>query len=265
MRRNEIYIGLNLQDPNCTMMSPWYRYPRDENGLTIRQKTEWDPDNLVKLNSIISKCMQDIAQKELLEALDKQGKILYVDCQKKWENDILFFIFTEYIKQSTAENKKDIVSKAIGSRTIVTEDEQERKQYVQENQPNIEEMITHYSQLLKSLLQANDDIEYKRKVLNFESDIAFEGLGRLMLDEKQSYMYVYLDQIQSLITEEQQRINMLLYTRWTIPHDKRIRLKINNWNWLWKTRTSMSWHRVQATHDYSETTIYEEDVQADIL
>ncbi|MEI7562752.1 MAG: hypothetical protein WCJ39_03410 [bacterium] len=125
----------------------------------------------------------------------------------------MFFIFTEYIKQSTAENKKDIVSKAIGSRTIVTEDEQERKQYVQENQPNIEEMITHYSQLLKSLLQANDDIEYKRKVLNFESDIAFEGLGRLMLDEKQSYMYVYLDQIQSLITEEQQRINMLLYTR----------------------------------------------------
>ncbi|MEI6672046.1 MAG: hypothetical protein WCL02_01460 [bacterium] len=46
-----------------------------------------------------------------------------------------------------------------------------------------------------------------------ESHVAIDGIARLMLDEDIRNMYLYLDNINSLTTDQQQRINSLLFTR----------------------------------------------------
>jgi hypothetical protein len=66
--------------------------------------------------------------------------------------------------------------------------------------------------------------------------------------------------VQSLDTAEQQRINTFLYTRWHIPRDRWIRVKVNNGMDSWKTRYSSIGHRVESTHDYAETYIHEDEL-----
>lgn len=171
----------------------------------------------------------------------------------------MFFIFSEYIKHSQVKDKDSIVAKAIGDHTIVTPSKQDRQKYIQEQMPTSEEMLQHYRQVLKELLQANNE-EYQNMLLNFERDITFDGLGELMKEEGQKYLYLYLDKIQTLSIEEQQRINVFLYSRWAIKNDRYVRVKINNGDWSWKTRYSATGHRVETTHDYSEVTIYEDQL-----
>lgn len=114
MEKNSFYINLILDDTRCTMISPGYKHEKDEHGISIRDgKIQWNPDNLIKLENIISTTMIERHQKELAEILEKKILSLYVDCSKKKEDDIMFFIFKEYIRQSQAKNKKDIVTQEI--------------------------------------------------------------------------------------------------------------------------------------------------------
>jgi hypothetical protein len=205
--------------------------------------------------------MKERNQKELMETLDKKILSLYIDCRNKWKNDIMLFIFKEYIKQSQAKNKLDIVTHTIWRHTIVTEIKEQWNEYIKTNAPTIEQIVQHYSESLKTLLKENTDEQRKNHLLNFESNITFNGLSKLMEDEWQKYLNLYLDKVQALSVEEQQRINTLLYTRWNIPDDRRIRLKINNGQWSWKTRYSAIGHRVESPHDYSETTIRENELE----
>jgi len=262
MKKFDLRIDIALKESQCTMINPWYRYPRDENDMPIpwnRERIARNPDTLIKLEHTISARMQEGYQSALMATLEKNVPILYVDCNQKGEDDIMLFIFREYIKQSQAENKDILVAKAIGNHTLVTPSKQERQHYIQENTPNSEEMLQHYSHLLKHLLEANDE-EYRKMILSFERDITFDGLGDLMKAEGQKYLYLYLDKIQSLSIEEQQRINIFLYTRWVINNDRYVRVKINNGNWSWKTRTSATGHRVESTHDYADLNIYENEL-----
>jgi len=259
MIKNSFYINLILDAPQCDMIRPWYEYDREKGGIPERKK--WNPDNLIKLEDMISRTMRERNQKELMETLDKKILSLYIDCRNKWEDDIMLFIFKEYIKQSQANNKNDIVSNAIWRHTIVTESKEQWDTYIKENNLTLDEILQYYSESLKTLLQENINEEQKNRLLNFESDITFNGLGQLMEDEWHKYMTLYLDKVQLLSIEEQQRINMLLFTRWNIPQDRRIRLKINDGQWSWKTRRTMSGHRAEATHDYSEITIRENELE----
>ncbi len=261
MKKGEIYIDLNIQDPNCTMLCPGYIYLEDKDGFRTRDKKERDPDNLLKLEHMISTRMQKRYQEELLDTLNKNTPILYIDCSQKWEDDIMLFIFKEYIKQSQAHNKNNIVSNAIWRHTIVTESKEQWDKHIKENNLTLDGILHYYSESLKTLLQKNTDEERRNRLLNFESDITFNGLGQLMEDEWHTHITLYLDRVQSLSIEEQQRINMLLFTRWNIPQNKRIRLKINDGQWSWKTWRTMSGHRTEATHDYSEITIRENELE----
>jgi hypothetical protein len=205
--------------------------------------------------------MQKRNQKELMKTLEKKTLSLYIDCRNKWEDDIMLFIFKEYIKQSQADNKNNIVSNAIWRHTIVADSKEQWDKYIKENNLTLDGILQYYSESLKTLLKENNDEERKNRLLNFESDITFNGLGQLMEDEWHKCMTLYLDKVQLLSIEEQQRINMLLFTRWNIPQDRRIRLKINDGQWSWKTRSTMSGHRAEATHDYSEITIRESELE----
>jgi hypothetical protein len=205
--------------------------------------------------------MQKRHQKELMETLEKKTLSLYIDCRNKWEDDIMLFIFKEYIKQSQADNKNNIVSTTIWAYTIVTESKEQWDKHIKENNLTLDGILHYYSESLKTLLQKNTDEERRNRLLNFESDIAFNGLGQLMKDEWHTHITLYLDRVQSLSIEEQQRINMLLFTRWNIPQNKRIRLKINDGQWSWKTRRTMSGQRTMSTHDYSEITIRENELE----
>jgi hypothetical protein len=177
-----------------------------------RHSIQRNPDTLITLENTISTCMQHRYQQELMETLEKKIPILYIDCGQKGEDDIMLFIFKEYSKQSQAKDKDTLVAETIGDHTIVTPSKRERTQYIQEHTPNSEEMLQHYNLLRKELLVANDE-DYKKMLENFEKDITFNGIGDLMKSEEQKYLYLYLDKIQSLSREEQQRINVFLYTR----------------------------------------------------
>lgn len=259
MAKNNFYVNLILDDPQCNMISPWYEYNREKVGMPERKK--WNPDNLIKLEEIVSDTMKERSQKELIETLDKKVLSLYIDCRNKWEDDIMLFIFKEYIKQSQTKDKTNIVSHAIWRHTIVTDNRYKRNEYIKEKTPTLDELLQHYTESLKKLLEGNTDKQRKNRLLNFESDITFDGLSRLMENEWQRYMYLYLDKVQSLSIEEQERINTLLYTRWGISYDRWIRLKINNGQWTWKTRYASVGHRVESPHDYSETTIRENELE----
>lgn len=257
--KNSFYINLIFDEPNCTMISPGYEYIHKEDGGMPNRKP-WNPDNLNKLEQMISETMKERSQKELMETFAKKIPSLYIDCRNKWEDDIMFFILKEYIKQSKAPNNNTIVTNAIWRHIRVTESKEKWNEYIQNNTPTIEEIVQYYTESLKKLLKENINEQQKNRIMNFESDITFNWLHKLMEDEWEKHLYLYLDKIHILSIEEQQRINMLLYTRWNISIDKRIRLKINNGHWSWKTRYTSGWIRIQSPHDYSERGIYENEL-----
>jgi hypothetical protein len=115
MEKSEFLIDLILQEPQCSMISPGYKHPRTKDDMPIigSEKIEWNPNNLIKLEHMVSSRMQAVCQNELKEVLEKKVPILYIDCSQKKEDDIMFYIFREYIKQSKATNKASIVAKAI--------------------------------------------------------------------------------------------------------------------------------------------------------
>ncbi len=92
----------------------------------------------------------------------------------------------------------------------------------------MEEMIIHYKKSLNELLQANPEEDKKKIILDFESYMTFHGISHLMHEEHIRYINIYLDNIQSLSAAEQQRINSLLFARGALPHDRWIKIKIND-------------------------------------
>ena len=76
-------------------------------------RIEWDPQNLKRLEQLISTAMIQRHQQELAETLEKKIPIVYINCGNKVTNDIMFFIYQEYINQTKAPNKKDIVGQSI--------------------------------------------------------------------------------------------------------------------------------------------------------
>lgn len=259
MGKNELRIDICLQEPQCTMIRPWYSYQKDSQGMPSiwRKKVERDPNNLVVLENTISQRMQRLYQDQILETLEKKIPILYIDCQNIWNDDIMFYILKQYIQQSPIKDTTNLIGKVIWDRTLVVQDKQERNDYIQKNTPSTQKIFDYYSERLKILLDTHDDA-YKKMLLDFEKDIGFDGLGELMKHEGQKYLYLYIDKIQSLSIDEQQRINTFLYTRWAIAHDRYIRVKINDGAWVWKTWNSSTGHKIETPHDYSEVTIYED-------
>ena len=85
MKKNELRIDMSLQEPQCTMIRPWYTYQKDGQGMSSiwRKKVERDPNNLVLLENTISQRMQRLYQDQILEILEKKIPILYIDCQNK--------------------------------------------------------------------------------------------------------------------------------------------------------------------------------------
>lgn len=97
--------------------------------------------------------------------------------------------------------------------------------------------------------------------LNFEMD-AYLAIIEKILKLNSKSAYLYLDNTSSLSSEEQQRINLLLCRRGAIGFfgDCYLRIKINNGAESRKTRMATNGHRATATHDYSSSTIREEDL-----
>ncbi|MFA6256396.1 MAG: hypothetical protein WC606_04395 [Candidatus Absconditabacterales bacterium] len=259
MKNIDTYIDSTLQEPQCTMISPGYKHPRNEDDMPIAgsKKIQRDPDHLIKLENTISLCMKTRYQEELLDTLKEKIPSLYIDCSQKGEDDIMFFILKEYIKQSKANDKASILSEVIGSQTITVINKSLK------NDANAEEILNQYSQSRKALLQTSDNAQYKKSLLNIEAELTFQGLAKLLQQEQKKYLYLYLDKTKILSTDEQQRINTFLFARGSLSifQDSYVRLKINNGNGVWKTRLSSTGHRVESPHDYSEVNIYEDDVK----
>lgn len=260
MNRSVSLIDSALQEHGCSIISPWHRYTKDLFGIDNSSiKRKWD--NVTKLTNTISHRMQILYQQHIAEILKDTPPIIYIDCTKKWSDDIMFFLLQECIKRSAMENKEEVISDIIWQRTIVTPDSDVRNQYMQEHQLDIDWVLKYYRQQLQIHLDTeNKNPTFVRDVLNYEGDMALDGLSACMEHHNVRHLYVYLDQIDQLNIDEQKRINQLLYARWAINHNQWIRLKINNGNQQWKSWQSYSWRQIVATHDYSERHICEDDI-----
>lgn len=214
MNKGKTYIDIILTQPGCGMISPGYVYPRTKDDMPIigAKKKERNPDNLQKLETMVSTVMQEHYTKRLAEALKDTVPILHIDCGKRGDDDIMIHIFKEYIKQSKAEDKLELVCKAIGENSIATGGKRLWSEYIHNEHPTMEEIRKSYHAfLLDAMIPGNPG--HKKMMLDFESDIAYNGMEQLMRSEGQRYLCLYLDQPQSLTEEEQQRINTILYTR----------------------------------------------------
>lgn len=259
MEKSEMRIDLALQENSCTMINPWHTYEVDDLGI-VKQKIERNPENITKLEQRISQRMKILSQENLLETLEKEVPILHIDCGEKGDDDIMFFIFRECVKRSTIADKANFVARIIWKRTLLTDSPEDRKRYVQKEQPHVQEIFNQYNWLLKERKEGKDS-EFIQELLRRESDITFDGLSEFMEGENTRYLYLYLDNIQHLSIDEQRRINRFLYTRWAIWNGNEwIRLKINNGSKQRKTRTSDAGLKIESTHDYSDTDIYEKDL-----
>jgi hypothetical protein len=90
-------------------------------------------------------------------------------------------------------------------------------------------------------------------------ELSLEELERIMKEKNIKSMYVYLDNIEYLRIQEQKNINRIIFDRWSIWHDCRLYLKINNMGddrRTWKAITG----RIQSPHDYSDKYIDEEEI-----
>jgi hypothetical protein len=62
---------------------------------------------------ISKNAIKNSAQMALIELLEEETPILYIDCEQKKDDDILLFILKEYLKQSKSKNKEKIISNII--------------------------------------------------------------------------------------------------------------------------------------------------------
>ena len=79
--------------------------------------------------------------------------------------------------------------------------------------PDTTTILCAYTQFIKTKLQNNEDLKHKNNILDIEASVAFNGINNIMKTRGEKYISLYLDQIEHLSIEEQQRINTLLFYR----------------------------------------------------
>ncbi len=252
-----IVIDMVLDYQDCTMICPQYEHQETKPFDFDRSKVPRKEGNELKLEKTISEIMQEKHQKQLAEALSDTSPIMYVDCSAKGEDDVMFAIMHAVMNKYPGRESEEMAIKSIVQRSMIND---EMKQVSSED---YKAFMTTYKQEFQKFLQSFDDRENKEEVLNsvykFETDVPLNAIGKILQANKWS-AYVYLDHVSDLTVEEQQSINLLLYARGAIGRDGKVFLKINDGLASRKTWSTASWHRVQSTHDYSETNIKEKDL-----
>lgn len=223
-----LIIDMYLEEQNCAVL-------------------HWESNkNLNEISELISHQMKN--KNHLIDNLDFLEPILYIDCKSKNTKDIIFYIFQECIKNLSTKNNKDIIWEIIAQNSIIIEQLGERNEHIT-NLWDINWVFDYYNKLLEK--HSNNKEEFLEKILDFESDILFQWLWSFLDDENITKVYLYLDNTKFLNIQEKQRINKLLFSRWTIEWNKKIYLKINDWEKNRNTRTTPSKQRIESPHDYS--------------
>lgn len=241
------YIWLRLVSLECTFFSQRNEYYKDKNWLIDFQKWRiaWKSEKIANISNLVSQAMR-----ETFEELDQ--KALFINCAEKNE-DILLHILRLFLAKLDFE-ATDII-KYIGKYSIITDNESNRYDLVVDK--NSTEILDIYQ---KSLLERINEMPEKADmIMRFEYDNTIHTLAKLLYKAWLDYIYIFLDRIDNLTIDEQQRINQILYSRWWISKNKYLRLKINNiWNYrkIWK---SISWISIQSTHDFQEIRLEEGD------
>jgi hypothetical protein len=257
MNHAELKIAEALHENKCSVINAWTTSHKNSFGHRL-VRIPMPPEKVIKLEGLISEHMQTAFQKSLVETLEKQIPQIYIDCSKKWTEDIMFFIFRRCMEQIAA-SPVDVAS--IVEKTTIVTNRATRKNYIEQHKHTLTTVLTCYKKLQKKKISLNSDPNYKQSILNFESNITFDWLIHFLKHHTTRQMYLYLDNVGELDTYEQSRINHLLFARGQIQIVCSVYVKINNWANKRKSRRTPTGHRPQAPHDYGDTTIYEEDFE----
>ena len=248
-------IDTALKEWGCTMISASTKYTRWEDWI-IGEKIPRKSEKIQKLQQTISTCMQELYTRYLTDTLNQTIPILYIDCATKWEKDIILFIGEQYACKN--EENKTSVLEALHRHSIVGEIWYWKTYGEQSESVNIQEIFNHYTKLLKKNINNQENLE---RMYGLEYNWIIYAIAKILRKQDQKYLYLYLDNAKNLSVNENSRLNNLLYTRGSIYEDRYIRLKINNGDNNRKTRSTNTWQRAQATHDYTETSIKELDIE----
>jgi len=166
--------------------------------------------------------MQALYTEQLATTLKNTTPILHIDCKTKGESDIMFFILQQYTQGK--DSIDHLILESLHKRSIVKE-QGYRKQYGIDKTSNTQEILSHYSKLLKQYTNTHDSAE---QMYGFEFDRIINTISNILKHENEKYLYLYLDNIENLTINEQSRLNNILYTRGEIGKDRQMKLKINN-------------------------------------
>lgn len=243
------------------MIVPHYSYDTNASGGTFnfeRSKIERKQGNLDLLENTISQVMKTKYEWEIVKALQDASPVLYLDCSQKWENKILFAIMEKLIEKYPWEQTEAIFKKVVMQISMV--DDEIKKVFPQDFKAFTQAYTESFANHVKSFEDREDKDEVIPKVVAFENDVALRTISKILKENKQ-HAYIYLDHAAALTIEEQQNINRILYTRWAVGmNDGVLFLKINDGKWARQTWSTGTWQVAQATHDYSEYSIREEDL-----
>lgn len=243
-------IKNHLTSHECKIISPWMIYQENWWDTFNREKINRKIENLEKLTMSISKIMKEI--------LGENISAIYVDCEKKWKDDIMVYILKVFFQHIKNESIINVLGETIWENSTVINNYDHRIQYINQNNLDIDWIFDYYMQIRDEFLKSKTK-ESIDMIMSFESDITFRLLKEFIEDK--TYIYMYLDNTKVLEKEEKKYVNRFLYSRWSLWSQKWIHLKINNWERNRDTRTTSSGHRVESPHDYSDHLIYEKEVE----
>lgn len=256
----ESTIQYHLTSPECKMISPWSAYQDDWWEIFDKKKIKRKNENIEKLTMSISNKMKEISQWEILTVLDEKISIIYIDCEQKWERDIMFYIAKIFLQSIKDKNIVNILGEIIWENSIVIDDYNNRIEYINQNNLDLDWIFDYYIQIRNEYLK-NKNEKIIEMTINHECDIVFKLLEEFI--ENKNYLYIYLDNIKILEQHDKKRVNKFLYSRWSLWNQNWVRLKINNGDKNRNTRSTPSWHRVESPHDYSDHLIYEKEVEVE--
>lgn len=252
-------INTALIASTCSIIWPKGHYPESMSSKRP-DIPSWTDEELNNFHGLISAQMVKIFQKDICNLLDEEFSSLYIDCSKRWEDDILFYILTEYANQTKAPNKEKILENIICGRDIMKDIWSE----INVSTLGMEGLFDHYRKQLIQMVHTttgNNPKLSKQDILSIENHLVWDGLDQLISDSDLSGIYLFLDNVDKLNRYEKTRINTLLSRRWVLPSYHHIRVKINNGKWDdRKTLSTSEWSWINAPRDYTEINISKKDL-----
>jgi|GEM_PF-2876568 len=124
----------------------------------------------------------------------------------------MFYIFQQAINKLPSDQLQ-IAGKIINRHSTIASQDFDRNTYIIEHNLTLDRLYEYYQTQLNQRLEQIKDVSVYETLKNHESDLAYNALIKYMKIQNVNRMGLFLDNTSALTTQEQSRINAILYAR----------------------------------------------------